>query len=226
MIAIGDETGQVHLWNIAANTIDGVFTQHTGAITSIDWNPTRNIIASADASGNLRIWDATTLQILPVSIGQMQPISELVWRPDGSELAAVSIDGMTSIFSSVNGTWAVASSYPGTATALDYSPFGGRIAVGQPVALDQAQSLSTDNLPFDILVPIATAERFAEIAAFCNAPASLTAAAEDTSLQAQSEVAQGQALLAQLDALAEDAIPPGCEADLRAIAQAMGADAP
>jgi hypothetical protein len=41
-------------------------------------------------------------------------------------------------------------------------------------------------------------------------------------LQAQSVESQGRALLARLDALPEGAIPVGCEADLRAIAEAMG----
>ena len=52
---------------------------------------------------------------------------------------------------------------------------------------------------------------------------SATLAQTDTTLQAQSADAQSQSLLAQLDALPADAIPAGCAADLRAIAEAIGA---
>ena len=69
-----------------------------------------------------------------------------------------------------------------------------------------------------IVVPIATVERFAEIAASCNAPANLV----DSTLQTDT----AQTLLTQLDALPEGAIPVGCEADLRAIAEAIVAKTP
>ncbi|MCU0512356.1 MAG: hypothetical protein MUE40_07275, partial [Anaerolineae bacterium] len=73
-----------------------------------------------------------------------------------------------------------------------------------------------------ILVPLPTLDRFAQIAASCGAPASLTAL--DTALQSEAAIAaEAQRLETQLDALPAGAIPPACAADLRAIAAAMQA---
>jgi len=90
------------------------------------------------------------------------------------------------------------------------------------VQLSAEQRQTELNGMIEILVPIATAERFAEIAASCGAPVVLTQI--DTGLQAEAAiVAQAQTLEVQLDTLPDNAIPVGCEADLRAIAEAIQA---
>ena len=93
------------------------------------------------------------------------------------------------------------------------SPFGGVIVFLRPMANSLISGL-------DIFVLTATLDRFAQIAASCGAPNTLTDF--DTSLTDPAAIAaQAQALLAQLDALPENAIPAGCAADLRAIAEAI-----
>ncbi len=104
------------------------------------------------------------------------------------------------------------------------SRFGGRLFLYSPIS-SQSQ-IETDPLEDLVIVAIApTLDRFAEIAAACGAPNTLTDI--DTSLTDPTAIAtQAQALLVVLDALPEGTIPPGCAADLGAIAEAIIAETP
>ena len=217
-----------------------------GSLGPIAWSPDSTKIASAvmlevkkgtlgsieSASGavifELYVWDVSTGQIM----SYITPLSEypqiLRWSPNGVEVAGGAANGGIYIWDTLKNELVDYFLSNGSILSMDYSPFGSRLAIGsnsyqlqyispdrrvEPKNLPYVQSVP--NIGLEVFVPIATVERFAEIAASCNAPASLTQV--DSALQTDA----AQTLLTQLDAVPEGAIPVGCEADLRAIAEAI-----
>ena len=203
-------------------------------VASVEWSPSYKRIAFSTTvfdlpntpEYNSEVFIADNVGIVSHQFQtNNKTISGLDWSKDGLTLATASVNGAIEVWSLASSQTIVEyisgiSNYP---IKAEISPFSGRLAFGSvynPQLIQDSPNLNDLGLPIQIVVPIATVERFAEIAASCNAPAALTTA--ETQLQAQSADVQSQ-LLAQLDTLPEDAIPVGCEADLRAIAEAMQA---
>lgn len=201
------------------------------------WSPDGTQIVTGSIDGLITIWDAQQLTIIRqfTANPSAQPenptteniarswVRDIQWNPD-NRIQAVSGDGTVMSWDAATSAVIETVQLPALGGAA-WSPYGGRLAVfalPSAVGNQSYSNITSETDTFRVIAPFVSSERFAEIAAFCNAPASLTAAAEDASLQAQSLESQGRALLARLDALPEGAIPVGCEADLRAIAEAMG----
>ncbi|MCB9452592.1 MAG: hypothetical protein H6672_14235 [Anaerolineaceae bacterium] len=159
---------------------------------------------------------------------------DLLWSKSDSELAAITNNEIliVDISSSLVNRFVLQSR---AFAGARYSQYGGQLRVGysklfdtganQDTTSDVAQVGSSEfNGLIQVVVPVTTLDRFAEIAASCNGPATLTSF--DTTAQAANAIAaQAQALTAQLTALPSGAIPPGCKADLLAIAAALEAQA-
>jgi WD40 repeat protein len=56
-IALGDASGDVHLFDIAQKRITDSFRAHTGPIYGTAWNPSGTQLATAGSDGNVDIWD-------------------------------------------------------------------------------------------------------------------------------------------------------------------------
>jgi hypothetical protein len=176
--------------------------------------------------------DVATGNIRTLISGFRHPIFSMVWSPDDSQIATW-LDGNVAILDPFSGD--IITSFVPTMNAIliGYSPSGTRLILGFYNALPLVDDGLTNHIEFhaefsqmelngliEIIVPIATLDRFMEIATSCGAPTSLTALS--TSLQSETAIAsEAQALEAQLDALPEGTIPASCEADLRAIVQAI-----
>ncbi|MBZ0275120.1 MAG: hypothetical protein K8I60_03180, partial [Anaerolineae bacterium] len=167
--------------------------------------------------------------------GLRDPATYLLWSQQDSELAVIS---NTEILIFAPQTGDLVSRFAlrnGVFSGASYTQYGGQLRVGYSMLFDTGanQDTTSDTAQVDssefngliqVVVPVATLDRFAEIAASCNAPATLTSF--DTTVQAANAIAtQAQVLTAQLTALPSGAIPPGCKADLLAIAAALEARA-
>jgi len=98
------------------------------------------------------------------------------------------------------------------------------INVDERISTDIYTSHSLMNGAVQIIVPDPSLERLEAIAAACDAPLSLMQplAAQTSALSDEAvPPAALDTFVAQLDALPADTIPPGCAADLRAVAQAI-----
>jgi hypothetical protein len=175
-----------------------------GNVGVLRWHPTQPEIVISTPYGFLYNWNVETGQmgILPTEIG----VGSVAYSPFGGQLS-VSITNDATIKELLQ------------TQAEQYRLAGG---VDNLVAETVYTSRSSETGTLQILVPLPTLDRFAQIAASCGAPASLTP--PDTALQATAAIAaEAGRLETQLDALPAGAIPAGCAADLRAIAQAMQA---
>jgi hypothetical protein len=181
---------------------------------------------------SLFLLDPTSEIFTPLVQGLSSPISYILWSEQDSELAAITNEEVLIVDTSGS----LLNRFPrrnGALAGASYSQFGGQLRIGysmlfdvgsnQSSVSDTAQSVTSQfNNLIQVLVPVATLDRFAEIATACDAPVSLSVI--DASIQAHSSiVAEAQALESQVAALPDTAIPPGCRADLLAVAAALQA---
>ncbi len=77
-IAVADVNTGKHLMDMEG---------HTDDITSIDWNPVEDTIATGSADQTVKIWDAATGQLVQdIEVGAVAGVR---WSPDGGSLAIV-----------------------------------------------------------------------------------------------------------------------------------------
>ncbi len=178
------------------------------------------------------IMDASTGEILLTSEPLPESILSVTWSRNAPRLAGMTYTGAVYIWDTDTLTLLTAFSIPGHVTLrMAYSPYGGVVAIGMnPTAsapsippnnqqpLEQAQNLfSLANDTIQLLVPEASLERLEAIQAAC-ARKSDGAAISIIIPQAQSDLGR---YIAQVEAAPAVQIPPGCAADLIAIAKAI-----
>jgi hypothetical protein len=206
--------------------------QRTVPLSGFTWYPDSQRFVFAEKSGEypnfistINAFDINTKQVIT-----LMTINSYVLRmrlsPDGNQLAIKA----SGDFHIVDLASLEISTYSLLALNINYSPSGGQmLSFRLPVSGDIVNAPLNDNVyvsqsllggSAQIIVPDTSPARFNQIATFCNVPNSLTNF--DTSIQAESAIeTQAQTLLTQLDALPDNTIPASCEADLRAIAQAI-----
>lgn len=125
----------VHVWDASAGGGTFTYTGHTSPITSLNWSPDGRWIVSADAAGDVRVWDATTrCDLLTYSghvthHGQAQQVTAVAWSPDGQYIASGSVDTTVQIWDVVTGS--TRTTYRGHSAkvhAVAWSPDGHRLA--------------------------------------------------------------------------------------------------
>jgi WD40 repeat protein len=89
----------VVLWELDANKGSRRATplrRHSHTVTTLAYSPRGNLLASADRSGRLCIWDANGMLAFEMELGT--EITSLAWHPDAHRLAVGSVDGVLRLF--------------------------------------------------------------------------------------------------------------------------------
>ena len=209
------------VWEVETQTIYRKIETPYINLLSLSINPAHSHLAIGD-SLELAILDLADNTIKQTfKFGEYRLVTSLLWSPLGDFVLGIEPTGTIYIWDLTADNVNVITFENFTIRDATFNSFGGQLAINLfPKALPSGTSASTtvpnrnDLLNVHIIVPIATLERFVEIAASCNAPANLTQLNSDTT---------AQSLLTSLDALPDGAIPLGCKADLRAIAEAIRA---
>ncbi len=85
LIASGDDSGRILVWNPNTGEIIQELTGHTGAILDLDWRPDGTQLVSTSLDKSMRVWN------WPSGAGSIvmsdQVVSAVAYSPDGSELA-------------------------------------------------------------------------------------------------------------------------------------------
>jgi WD40 repeat protein len=222
-VASGGLLGDMLLWDVtnqSPSEFAPINLENFGPVDSITWSPNGENIAIGTRRGGVQVFDFSA-ESLSFQIPQpLQSIVSLQWSPSGEELAISNLETVTIVDTS---TGLIVDSVEGTAILDDvaWSPYGGRLAVRN----SEYQPATRLGNAVQIVVPAPSLERLQAIADACDAPATLTAALR-TDAALLSETTQAAALaafVAQVEALPAEAIPPACAADLRAVAEALGA---
>jgi WD40 repeat protein len=165
--------------------------------------------------------------------GFRYPALLLMWSPDDRYIAT-GLDGILYTMDAVSGNLIESFNLPPYFTVIDWSPFGGRLLTGlesnstfDASPNNEIASLAVSRSTFvetelggliQVLVPLASPERLQAISDACG-----LAPAADTALTAELSTQDYAGFTTQLEALPESALPPGCRADLLAVAAALEA---
>jgi WD40 repeat protein len=152
----------------------------------------------------------------------------LAWSSINREIATHSADGLVKLWNLETETileeYRGVEQYPGN---VHFSPFGGRLAFGRTVlqsgtvSSSEQQPIITEsraNALYNIVVPAPSPERLQAITDACGLQP-----AADQALTTEISTQDYAGFTTQLEALPEDALPPGCRADLLAVAAALDA---
>lgn len=97
-VIAGDDTGAVQIWNVAEGEIETTLEGHEAPVLAVA--ASQNLIASADESGKIILWDGETPRLLEEGEGA---VNSLAFSPDGMQLIAAGADGMIRFWSMETG---------------------------------------------------------------------------------------------------------------------------
>ncbi len=225
-IATGGLDSIVLFWDVASGAILGginmPYAPEVNPIIYVNWSPNGSLIATASADRIVRVWDGTTNN--PINSTDFRGLEDdavsLDWNRDNRSLARSGLGGEIRIFDVLSGATVATFNTDFVARSIDYSPYGGRLAYGGIVGREStiampagAQTLA--NGAVQIIVPAPSFERLASVQAACVPP--------EVGLTAPQDPAGLDAYIAQVQALPPEQLPPGCAADLLAVARALRA---
>ena len=192
-------------------------------------------MVTGSINGLVTLWDANTAQILRQFVANPyhQPDSRevdnlaLSWvravtvTPDGSTVLSVSGDGTVREWEVATGMLVQEAQIAPLSTAA-WSPYGVRLAVvdlttRSGATLNDEQAFDASNLAgnLNVIVPFATSEQLETLAEVCGVPITtiqtLVQQTRETDMEAVENTLEGLS----------DLIPTACEADLRALSEAI-----
>ncbi|WP_019501747.1 eIF2A-related protein [Pseudanabaena sp. PCC 6802] len=91
MLACGDASGSVHLWQIASGELLLTLKQHRSWVWSLAWSPDSQILATGGDDKTVILWDTRSGEELK-TISEINAVWALAWSPDGQILASGSFD--------------------------------------------------------------------------------------------------------------------------------------
>jgi WD40 repeat protein len=128
-------------------------------IISVAWSPDGTRIAGSGTNGLLRIWDATTNQVLLDFPNLKGIVSSIAWKPDSTRIASAGEDGTIRIWNASSGQLVTTLQIEESKRVLvAWSPDGSKLA---GVACDEALSVRLWTVQYDKFSPSATSRDMA-----------------------------------------------------------------
>jgi WD40 repeat protein len=190
------------------------------------WSPDGQSIATSSLHGVVRIWNATTGDVITqftansyaIINDRMQSnsgpswIRDIAYSADGRYILTISEDGTVQSWDTILGTIQSQAMLPAVGTAR-FSPFAGQLTYMRLGLLtsDVASASANQGSLLEVTVPFATQEMLDALLRGCEVP---------VNQQTRTDLST---LTAQVAALPDTQIPPGCRADLLAVAAALQA---
>lgn len=148
-LAVGPNT---HVLDVSEGKELGRLEGHTGDVTAVAWSADGTRIATADAFGLVRVWNATTLRPLEEAKGHRAPVRHAELSPNGKLLLTWAEDGAAVVwdfatgrelraFGDARGDTAPAFSPDGT--ALVYRTARGRVVRDIQTGLELTSAIET-----------------------------------------------------------------------------------
>jgi WD40 repeat protein/transcriptional regulator with XRE-family HTH domain len=92
IVAVGDSSGLVYLWEIATTKLLATFEGHTSWVWCVAFSPDGNRLASSGSDTSIRLWDVQSGKCLRVLTEHTGCVWSVNFSPDGQRLASGSDD--------------------------------------------------------------------------------------------------------------------------------------
>jgi WD40 repeat protein len=102
--------------------------QHVHTLLRLCWSPDGTRIASADAAGNVQVWDAQSGESIVTFRHHLTSVFWLAWSPDGTRIASESISGEIYVWHAETGHIQSSMRHPHGLTGIAWSPDGAWLA--------------------------------------------------------------------------------------------------
>ena len=215
----------IRIWDIVSQRVVQEYEIRDTAIQSLVLSPDGERFALGSDKGNVVVFSTATGDLLDSFQvhGLATGVFFLEWSPLGDQIAATGFDGPIAIWNlSDRRTEAIITFDSLDFEVMRFSPYGGRLAYGGQLSGHASAALlsGSEQSLLDgaarIIVPDPSLERLATIQAAC---------AESDGAIIGIAVPQREAALdeyiAQVEAVPAGQLPPGCAADLVAVAHAL-----
>lgn len=132
LLASGDVTGTVLLWDTDSKRVLATLLGHRGPITGVVFAQKNPWLATASDDGTVRLWSVPKGRLIRVFSGHNNPITAISFSPDDQRLASADKEGWVRVWDPATG----ASDPPIRAHAergtwsLDFAPDGVMLAAG------------------------------------------------------------------------------------------------
>ena len=127
-VAVGDDAGGVHLFNLETGQLIRSFLGHAKGIHDVAFHPQGERLASASFDDSLRVWDLLGGEEVAVLRGHKGAVQRVLFSSDGRLLASASMDKTVRIWDA-DQHQLLAELYHGSPIyGLAFSPCGSRLA--------------------------------------------------------------------------------------------------
>jgi hypothetical protein len=155
-IALGGPGKVVRVFSTADGSVVQEIRKHTDWVYSIEYSPDGVLLATADRSGGLFVWESDTAREYQNLQGHKGPITDVAWRLDSNLLASASEDGTIKLWEMENGNqvknWAA---HPGGVASIRFAHDGRLVSGGRDRIVKIWDGNGAQQKAFDALADIA-----------------------------------------------------------------------
>lgn len=130
IVAVGDSSGRVYLWNITVTQLLATFEGHTGWVWSVAFSPDGKTLVSSGVDTSVRLWDVQSGQCLQVLTGHGGCVWSVAFSPDGQRLASGSDDLTVRIWNLQGQCLQVMEGHTNSVYSVHFSPNNQTLASG------------------------------------------------------------------------------------------------
>ena len=103
-VAIGDTSGQLHIYDVMSQTLQRTLRVHDSGFVEVSFSPDGSRVAAASsANGRVCIFDASSAQLLVSAEHGESPVTGVAFSPDGEKVASCGSGGYVCVFDAATG---------------------------------------------------------------------------------------------------------------------------
>ena len=131
LLATGDASGEIRLWQIANHKLLLICKGHAGWIHSISFSPDSKLLSSGSSDQTIKLWNVSDGKCLKTFSGHNQRVRSVAFSPDGRTLVSSSSDYSIRLWDVDRGKCLkVFSGHTSYIWSVSFSPDGKTIASG------------------------------------------------------------------------------------------------
>jgi WD40 repeat protein/serine/threonine protein kinase len=128
LIAVGDPSGTLRVWNAHTGVLVGSVKGHTNQINTVVFSGDGTRIVTASDDKTAAVWDAVAIKLV-VRIHHDDAVNTAMFSPDGKSFATASNDHTAQVWSATTGDRLLSlEGHVGGVNAVTYSPDGTQLA--------------------------------------------------------------------------------------------------